>query len=189
VIVKTAAAALIAVALSIGCGGTHEGGSVPAGGPPPVGNGAVGAVAPSFTGRDVDGNPFNLSKHLGRDVILLDFCATWCEPCVAEFPHLRRLYEKNRRRGFIVVAIAIDGADTIANVPGFVRRNQIEFPVVPDPDARIASMYNPRRAVPLSVLIDRAGRVIEVREGFTPGDEDSLAKQVESALEPLAAAR
>jgi peroxiredoxin len=144
---------------------------------------AQGTPAPDFSARDIEGKEIKLSNHLGKDVILLNFCATWCEPCLAEFPHLRRMYEANKTKGFFVMAISMDGPETIANVPAFARRNQLNFPMLTDEDSRIASLYNPKKAAPVSVLIDKAGKIITIREGYNPGDEEFLAKDVAKALD------
>ncbi len=109
--------------------------------------------------------------------------STFCEPCKAEFPHLRALYEKKGKSGLLVVGIAMDGPETVADVPAFVRRFDLPFPVVVDDDSRIASLYNPKKSMPLSVLIDRAGHVAVVREGYNPGDEKLVAADVAKALE------
>jgi peroxiredoxin len=140
-------------------------------------------IAPDFTGRDVAGKTFRLSDHLGS-VVLLDFWSTFCEPCKAEFPHLRAMYDAQRARGLIVVAVAMDGPETVADVPAFVKRFDIDFPVVTDEDSRIASLYNPKKSMPLSVLIDKAGHITAVREGYNPGDEKLVAADVHKALEP-----
>jgi peroxiredoxin len=142
----------------------------------------TGRAAPDFTGRDIDGNLIKLSDHLGKQVILLDFCSTWCEPCVAEFPHLRTLYEANKAKGFLILAISVDGPETVANVPGFARRNRLTFPMMTDDGSRISTLYNPKKTAPLSVLIDRSGKIVLIQEGYTPGDEEGLAHQVAKAL-------
>ena len=152
----------------------------------PAGSGAAsptkGGEATDFSARDLEGRTFRLGEHLGRHAVLLDFWATWCQPCQAEFPHLQRLYTENRERGFVVVAIAMDGPETIAEVPSFVRRNNLTFPVVLDEDSRIAALYNPRKAAPLSILIDKTGRIVKVREGFNPGDDALLEADVRAVL-------
>ncbi len=148
-----------------------------------------GASASDFTARDIEGKTFKLSDHLGKEVILLNFCASWCEPCVAEFPHLRRMYEANKAKGFIILAVAMDGPETVANVPAFARRNQLNFPMLTDEDSRIASLYNPKKSAPLSVLIDKSGKIVAIREGYNPGDEEFLAKDVAKALDPVTAAQ
>lgn len=144
---------------------------------------ATGSSASDFQARDIEGKTIKLSDHLGKDVVLLNFCATWCEPCVAEFPHLRKMFEANRAKGFFALAIAMDGPETVANVPAFARRNQLNFPMVTDEDSRIASLYNPKKSAPLSVLIDKTGKIVSIREGYNPGDEEFLAKDVAKALD------
>lgn len=147
---------------------------------------AQGGTAPDFTARDIDGNEIKLSSHFGKEVILLNFCATWCKPCLAEFPHLRRIYEANKAKGFFVIAISMDGPETVADVPAYARRNQLNFPMVTDADSRIGALYNPRKAAPVSILIDKAGKIITVREGYNPGDEEFLAKDLAKALDGAA---
>jgi peroxiredoxin len=141
----------------------------------------AGTIAPDFTGRDVTGKTFRLSDYHGK-VVLLDFWATFCEPCKAEFPHLRALYESDRDKGLLVVGVAMDGPETVADVTSFVKRFELGFPVVTDEDSRIASLYNPKKSMPLSVLIDRAGHIVTVREGYNPGDETLVVADVDKAL-------
>ena len=76
----------------------------------------------------------------------------------------------------------MDGPETMADVPAFVKRFDVNFPVVVDDDSRIASLYNPKKSMPLSVIIDRAGRIAVVREGYNPGDERQVASDVTTAL-------
>jgi peroxiredoxin len=143
---------------------------------------AAGTGAPDFTARDVDGRTFRLSDHFGKQVVLLDFWSTFCEPCKAEFPHLRAMYDRDKARGLLVVGVAMDGPETVADVPAFVKRFDIDFPVVLDDDSRIASLYNPKKSMPLSVIIDKAGRITVVREGYNPGDERLVAADIAAAL-------
>jgi peroxiredoxin len=142
---------------------------------------ASGTVAPDFTGRDVTGKAFRLGDHAG-EVVLLDFWATFCEPCKAEFPHLRALYDRDRTAGLLVVGVAMDGPETVADVPAFVKRFDVDFTVLTDQDSRITSLYNPKKSMPLSVLIDRTGHVVAVREGYTPGDEKQIVADVDRTL-------
>jgi peroxiredoxin len=143
---------------------------------------AAGTLAPDFTGRDITGHTFRLSDHLGKNVVLLDFWSTYCEPCKAEFPHLQAMYEDQHAQGLLVVGVAMDGPETVADVPSFVKRFELHFPVVTDEDSRIASLYDPKKSMPLSVLIDRGGRIVAVREGYAPGAEKLLAADVDRAL-------
>jgi peroxiredoxin len=148
----------------------------------PIASVVGGTVAPDFTARDVDGKTFRLSDYVGKRVVLLDFWATYCEPCKAEFPHLRAMYDENRSRGLLIVGVAMDGPESLAEVPAFVNRYGLDFPVVLDDDSRIASLYDPKKSMPLSVLIAKNGHIAVVREGYNPGDERLVAQDVERAL-------
>src|ERR1700730_7906030 len=172
---------IAACALAVACEGAGGATRSPSASGP-GGASPAGTIAPDFTARDVDGKTFRLSDHMGKEVVLLDFWATFCEPCKAEFPHLQALYERQRGRGLLVVGVAMDGPETVADVPAFVKRFEIRFPVVLDDDSRIASLYNPKKSMPLSVIIDRAGRIAVVREGYNAGDERLVAADVAAAL-------
>jgi peroxiredoxin len=149
---------------------------------PAANESSAGTVAPDFTARDIDGKTFRLSDHLGKDVVLLDFWSTFCEPCKAEFPHLRALYDDNKGKGLLVVGIAMDGPETVADVHAFVQRFQLDFPILTDEDSRIASLYDPKKSMPLSVLIARNGHIAVVREGYNPGEEKLVAADVDKEI-------
>ena len=171
-------------ALSLACGEAHDARG------PAQGASSAGTIAPDFTASDVDGKTFRLSDHLGKSVILLDFWSTFCEPCKAEFPHLRALYDEQKAKGLLVVGVAMDGPETVADVHAFVKRFELDFPIVTDEDSRIASLYDPKKSMPLSVLIGRSGRIAVVREGYNPGEEKlvaaDVAKELGAAASPLA---
>src|SRR5579862_578191 len=101
---------VLGAALALGCGGAGPDAQTPS-----QASSAAGASAPDFTASDVDGKTFRLSDHLGKSVVLLDFWSTFCEPCKAEFPHLRALYDEKKTRGLLVVGVAMDGPETIAD--------------------------------------------------------------------------
>lgn len=153
------------------------------------GNASAGATATDFSARDIDGKTVKLSTYLGKQAILLNFWQTWCEPCVAEFPHMRKMYDANKAKGFVMFGIAMDGPETVANVPAFAKRNQLNFPVLLDEDSHVAQIYNPKKSAPLSVLIDKTGKIAMIREGYNPGDEEYLAKDVAKVLDGSGAAK
>jgi peroxiredoxin len=165
--------------LTIGCASTG-GGTQSAGGVAKTSS-SNGAVT-DFTLRDLDGKTVRLSDYLGKDVILLDFWATWCVPCGAELPHLESLYRSNRGRGFVVLGIDMDGPETMAQVGPFARRYDLTFPVLLDEETRVVGLYNPKRVAPMTILIDRRGQVARVRSGYNAGDERLIAEDVKSLL-------
>ncbi|CAN5565037.1 hypothetical protein BH09MYX1_BH09MYX1_21350 [soil metagenome] len=171
-----------ALAAISGCEDSKNGGDVASA------DSKAGAAASDFTTRDTKGNTFRLSDHLGKEAILIDFWATWCQPCIAEMPHLQRMYDAKKGQGFLVVAVSMDGPESMPDVTSFGSRNNLTFPILLDEDSRIASTYNPRKSAPLSVLIDKNGKIAAVREGYNPGDEAYLEKDVDKVLAPSAAA-
>jgi peroxiredoxin len=175
-----------ALALLLASCGTSNGPGASSNGAGPV---KAGTLAADFASRDIEGRTVKLSDHLGKEVILLDFWATYCEPCLAEMPHLRALYEKHKPKGFIVLAISMDGPETVADVPSFVKRNGMVFPVILDEDSRIVSLYNPKKSAPLSILIDRNGKIVRVHEGYNPGDEEQIEEAVSIVLDQPANAQ
>ena len=75
-----------------------------------------------FALRDLDGNTVRLSDHIGEKVILVDFWATWCVPCVKELPHFQRFHETYADKGLLILAITVDGPETVAMVRPFMSR-------------------------------------------------------------------
>ena len=162
-------AALGLIAL-IGCGAAQHGGA------------ENGGTPPDFALEDLDGDVVRLSDHLGEDVVLINFWATWCGPCAGELPHLQRLYEAYEDEGFVVLGIAIDGPESIAEVAPMAHRYGLTFPVLLDDETRVVGLLNPRRAAPYNVLIDRKGRIVSAEEGYSPGDERALERMLRGLL-------
>jgi peroxiredoxin len=147
----------------------------------PGGAGGHGRAA-DFALRDVDGRTVRLSDYLGKDVILINFWATWCAPCAGELPHLERIYEAYRARGFVVLSVAMDGPESVAAVGPQARRYGLQFPVLLDEETRVVGAYNPKRAAPFSVLIGKDGVVASTHEGYSSGDEVELEKNIAQLL-------
>lgn len=134
-----------------------------------------------FTLTDVDGKSVALGDYLGKKAILLDFWATWCKPCIAEMGHLQKIYEA-KKDGFVVLAISMDASETEAQVAPTVKTKGWTFPVLLDSETRATSLYNPRRAAPYTVLIDKRGKIVKKREGYNPGDEAEIEKDIDAAM-------
>lgn len=147
----------------------------------------AGVRATDFTTRDLDGKTVRLSDYLGKNVVLLNFSATWCQPCLAEIPHLRNLYATYKPKGLVLMTISEDGPETTGELVAWAKRNQMTFPVLYDEDSSIASIYHPKKTPPLNVLIDKSGSIIWTHEGYNQGDEKELEAHVAKALEGAAA--
>jgi len=167
---RGALGALLAAAL--GCSGAQSGAS----------GGANPGSPPDFELPALNGGRVRLSDHLGKDVVLLDFWATFCEPCLLAMPTLDQIYRKQRARGFVVLGVSIDEASNAARVRGEVQKLGVSFPILLDQDTRVAALYNPRASAPYSVLIGRDGRVLRRQEGYTAADRPELEQAIEAAL-------
>jgi len=172
--------ASLAVAGGAGCG------PEPAAGPAPQTADAAaqksGGSAPDFSLKSTEGKTVRLSDYLGKSVVLIDFWSTTCDPCLAEMPHLVDLYKAKKDQGFVVLAVSLDGPESLADVNRVAHDKEMIFPVLLDEETTVVARYNPKREMPFSVLIDKSGTIIEKKAGYTPGDEKVLASQVDKAL-------
>lgn len=140
------------------------------------------AQASDFTLRALDGSTVRLSNHLGKDVVLLTFWATWCAPCMGEMPTLEALHQAYKDQGFALLSVAMDGPESLANVESIARRYGLTFPVLLDEDTRVVAVYNPTRDAPFAVLIGRDGRIVQTRVGYSPGDEKALDAKIKQLV-------
>lgn len=117
---------------------------------------------PPFALPDLSGDTVRLADYQGR-VTLVNFWASWCEPCREEFPHMAELYRDLAREGFAIAAISDDISDR--QMRAFVRAFQPPFPILVG-EGRMKATYH-FRGLPYSVLLDRRGRVVERIFGFS----------------------
>jgi len=178
------ASSLAAAALAAGCATT--GGLAPAAAPSATAESAseasTGAKAPDFTLRDTEGRDVRLSDFAGK-VVLIDFWATWCEPCKAAMPHLQELYAKYADKGFVILGVSMDGPETMAYVGPTLSPYGITFPVLLDEETRVTQLLNPKRAAPMQIYIDRQGRIAGTRSGYNEGDDAFVEADVARLIE------
>jgi peroxiredoxin len=149
---------------------------------PEAPGGASAARPPDFELPRLDGGTERLSDHFGKDVVLVDFWATFCKPCLRAMPDLDALYRARKSRGFVVLGVSIDGPGSTADVQAEVSRLGVSFPILLDQESRAVALYNPRASAPFSVLIGRDGRVLAQREGYTSGAHASIEHDIDAAL-------
>jgi len=134
-------------------------------------------LAPPFSLTDASGASISLSDYKGK-VVLLNFWATWCHGCKTEIPWYVEFQEKYKSRGFIVLGASMDdGGWTI--VKQFVKAKKVNYPVVIANDD-LAKQYE-LAAMPLSVLIDRRGRIADSHSGVV--DRSSWESEIQKLLD------
>jgi peroxiredoxin len=120
----------------------------------------IGQPAPAIAATDTRGQPFELAGLAGR-VVLVDFWATNCAPCLAEFPNLRQLHKDYGGRGFEIVGVSFD--DGPATVEAFQSRARLPWRMVMNESPRGAISEGFRtQSIPALFLIDKEGRIAQV---------------------------
>jgi peroxiredoxin len=160
--------------VGLGCGGASA--------PADSASSSAAARPPDFELPRLGGGSERLSDHFGKDVVLIDFWATFCKPCLRAMPDLDALYRARKERGFVVLGVSIDGPGSTADVQAEVSRLGVSFPILLDQDSRAVALYNPRASAPFSVLIGRDGRVLTQREGYTSGAHESIEHDIDAAM-------
>jgi cytochrome c biogenesis protein CcmG, thiol:disulfide interchange protein DsbE len=129
-----------------------------------------GSVAPDFSLADLDGNPIRLSELRGRPVVL-NFWASWCGPCVEEFPLLQAAADRHAADGLVVIGVVFQDRSSAAR--NFMARNGATWQAAMDPGERVASAYG-ILGPPETFFIDRDG-IIEARQigQFSAGSLES----------------
>ena len=141
---------------------------------------AKGSVAPDFALKSLpDGKTLQLSSLKGK-AVLVNFWATWCEPCKVEMPWLIKLQDKYGPQGLQIVGITSEETDekTIAD---FARKMGVNYPVVLGTTKTVDS-YGATDGLPTSFFIDRSGKILAHFVG-SPRDESSLEDAVKNSLE------
>lgn len=144
-------------------------GTNPTGKPPAV---AVGRAAPDFVLRTLDGGTVRLSDLRGT-VVLINFWASWCQPCRAEMPEIVRAHTAEGGRGLSVVAVDLQEAE--GPVREFAEQFGMRFPVAFDRTGEVARTYHVKE-LPASVFVDRAGVIRTIK--FGPMTADYLREQL-----------
>ena len=142
-----------------GCASEPPDASAPA--PAAPASAEVGEPAPDFTLTGLDGETFSLSAQRG-EVVVLNFWATWCLPCLAEMPELEALHQELGNDGVRIVGISQDAGGT-DEIRQMAERLGITYPVLPDPAFQVATRYGGIPVLPTTIFVGPDGR-IAIRE-------------------------
>jgi thiol-disulfide isomerase/thioredoxin len=137
----------------------------------------VGKPAPDFKLKGMDGKEVTLASLKGN-VVVLDFWATWCGPCVAGFPHIDELAKKYAAKG--VKVYGMNQKEDKETIDNFLKEKSLTVPVLLDA-GDIADKYKVQ-GIPQTVIIGKDGLIKKIHIGYGPGEENEWDKEVQDAL-------
>jgi thiol-disulfide isomerase/thioredoxin len=163
--------AVLALSTVLGCDGGKSGKD-------PAAHPMARKPAPDVEVKLANGSAFHPRDAAGK-VLVLDFWATWCQPCKASFPKVDAIYKKHASKGLEVVAINED--DEQDKVPPFLAEVKPTFTIAFDNKGKAAEAYGVE-TMPSSFIIDRRGVVRYAHSGYHPDDSATIEAEIEGLL-------
>ena len=133
----------------------------------------VGQDVPAFKLTTIDDAKIDI-KQLKGTLVLLNFFATWCPPCIAEMPHLEKeIWQKFKKDNFVVIAVGRE--HSTQELQDFKKKQGLTFPIAPDPKREIFTLFA-KQNIPRNYLIDGSGKIIYQSIGY---DEKEFKKLID----------
>jgi peroxiredoxin len=147
-----------------------------------AGNALMGHPAPDFTLQSLDGQAVRLSDYRGKAVVL-NFWATWCQPCKIEMPWFVDLQKKYGPEGLQLVGVAMDDASP-ADIADFAKQMGVNYPILVGKEA-VGQEYGGIPFMPETFYIDRSGKIVENAFGLKSRSEiEDYMKQIIASVAP-----
>jgi peroxiredoxin len=140
---------------------------------------SVGDTVPSFKARTIDGDKSLALEDYRGKVVLIDFWASWCPPCLKSFPKYDALRNELGTKDFEIVAINVD--ENTDDARSFLAKHPVGFPIAKDPKGVLPGVFGVK-AMPTSYLIDQNGVVKYVHAAFKEGDIEKLKAEIQKLI-------
>jgi len=144
---------------------------------PPVNGASINNL-----GWNADGGKRSVFSDFRGKVLVLDFYATWCEPCRRSIPHLIGLQNKYADQGLEVIGLNVGGPDDEPKVPAFAQEFGIQYTLAVPDDELVTFLLANNDAIPQTFVFDRQGQLAERLIGFGPNAADRIDQAIEAAL-------
>lgn len=128
-----------------------------------------------------DNQRAQLSDYKGK-VLLLDFYATWCEPCRAETPHLVQLQKQYAEQGLQVIGLNVGGEDDREQVPEYAKQFGIQYPLAFPDDELVDAYLGDNQNIPQAFVFDRSGNLVKRFVGYSEEGAQELERVVQASL-------
>ena len=145
---------------------------------PPLNGGSLNNL-----GWTVDGGQRNVFSDFRGKVLVLDFYATWCQPCRRSIPHLIGLQNKFADQGLQVIGLNVGGPDDLKEVSAFAKEFGIQYPLAVPDDELVSFLLADSDAIPQTFIFDRQGQLAERLIGFGPNAAERIDNAVDAALQ------
>jgi thiol-disulfide isomerase/thioredoxin len=139
----------------------------------------VPAKAPNLAITTIEGKPLELHEVTGENrVVVLNFWATWCRPCVQEMPDLEKVHRAYRKKGVTFVGIAAQ--DTVWKVREFLAQHPVSYSIAVDDQNDITDVFGGVKTLPTTVFLDNDNNIVKYHKGYM--DQKELEESLEKLL-------
>ncbi len=137
----------------------------------------IGKTIPDIELKLLNGKKTSIHKLLKDGPMIIDFWATWCEPCKKQMYHLNKFHKHFKDAGFKVLTINTDTPKSMGKVKSYVRSKKFEFMVAVDPNNQVMRKLRVK-LMPTTILVDKDGNILYRHQGYLPGDEVNILSHI-----------
>ena len=148
---------------------------------------APGKIA-NFRLNNLENKSVSYAELKGKKATVIDFWATWCKPCVRSIPTLVKLHEKYKSQGVQVLGVNVDGTRNLPKVKPMAHSLGITYPVLLDVNSQVMTDLKVAQ-LPTILLLNAHDEIVALHQGWRPGEEEILEKELIKLLQPEAATK